>query len=78
MWKEVQSARGLTRLDLLAGACRPYSFKSVKVHSRCILSNVILRRKNMKLSEDWLAVIIGFVVIIIGMLDIIDPAFLKF
>jgi len=32
----------------------------------------------MKLSEDWLAVILGFAVIIIGMLDFIDPAFLKF
>ena len=31
-----------------------------------------------KLSEDWLAVIIGFAVIIIAMLDVIDPAFLKF
>jgi len=32
----------------------------------------------MKLTEDWLAVIIGFAVIIIGMLDFIDPSFLKF
>jgi hypothetical protein len=32
----------------------------------------------MKLTEDWLAVVIGFTVIIIAIFDIIDPAIFNF
>jgi hypothetical protein len=32
----------------------------------------------MKLTEDWLAVVIGFAVIIIAMLDVINPDIFKF
>jgi hypothetical protein len=32
----------------------------------------------MKLTEDWLAVIIGFAVILVAVLDFIDPAMFKF
>ena len=32
----------------------------------------------MKLTEDWLAVIIGFAVIVIAIFDFIDPAIFKF
>jgi len=32
----------------------------------------------MKISEDWLSVLIGFAVIIVAILDVIDPALFKF
>jgi len=32
----------------------------------------------MKLTEDWLSVILGFVVILIAIMDFIDPAIFKF
>jgi hypothetical protein len=32
----------------------------------------------MKITEDWLSVILGFAVIIIAILDVIDPAIFKF
>ncbi len=32
----------------------------------------------MKLSEDWLAVIIGFAVILIAVLDVLQPDWFKF
>ena len=31
-----------------------------------------------KINEDWLATIIGFVLIILAMVNIIDPAWVKF
>ena len=31
-----------------------------------------------KISEDWLSVIIGYAIIIIGVLDIIPPEWFKF
>ena len=32
----------------------------------------------MKLTEDWLSVILGFAVILIAVLNFIDPAIFKF
>jgi hypothetical protein len=32
----------------------------------------------MKLTEDWLSVVLGFVVILIAIMDFIDPAIFKF
>lgn len=32
----------------------------------------------MKLSEDWLAVIIGFAVILVAVLDVLQPDWFKF
>ena len=31
-----------------------------------------------KINEDWLATILGFVLIILAMVNIIDPAWVKF
>ncbi len=32
----------------------------------------------MKITEDWLSVIIGFAIIVIAILDVLDPAWFKF
>jgi hypothetical protein len=32
----------------------------------------------MKITEDWLSVIIGFAIIIIAIMDFVDPAIFKF
>ena len=32
----------------------------------------------MKITEDWLSVIIGFAIIVIAILDVLDPAWFAF
>ena len=32
----------------------------------------------MKLTEDWLSVIIGFAIIVVAILNVLDPAWFKF
>ena len=32
----------------------------------------------MKLTEDWLSVIIGFAIIVVAVLNVLDPAWFKF
>ena len=55
----------------------PLSVSSSVVNS--IKRGSILRRKKMKkINEDWLATILGFVVIILAILHVIDPAWVKF
>jgi hypothetical protein len=35
-------------------------------------------KKMKKINEDWLATILAFVIIILGMIHLIDPAWVKF
>jgi hypothetical protein len=42
--------------------------------------NLYLERKNMniKINEDWLAVILAFLLIVLALVSVISPAWMKF
>jgi hypothetical protein len=49
-----------------------------RVRPLCILTNGKSKERKMKINEDWLATILAFVLLILAMVNVIGPSWMKF